>query len=456
MSHGLSAAATRRGLLRLSATVASTVALTGCSLFNGDLLDDWFGAHKDPLPGKREPVLASSHALDVDPAFKTPVTLPAPDVNAEWPQPGRNPQHLIGNLATSGRLAEAWRGDIGVGGGYRRKLTATPLVADGRVFTMDSDANVAAFDLRSGARLWRCDTRGEDDRSTNVGGGISSHGGFVYAATGRAEILAIDAAHGGIKWRKPLAMAARSAPTWVDGLLYIATIDDQMLAVSDKDGSQVWSYQATNAVTSVLGQPAPAFGDGIVVGGFGSGDVAALRADTGVVVWTDSLAAGSGRSNIANLSAVHALPVIDQGVVFAIGLGGLILANDLRSGRRLWERDIAGTDTPCVAGDWIFLITADQQIVALARVDGQVRWVGQLPRYQNAAKQRDPIIWTGPVLTGQRLVAVGDNGEAVAIDPTSGEVTGSHKLSGPASVAPIVAAETLLVVSDDGQLLALR
>lgn len=447
---------TRALAARRAFLLGSTGLLAGCSIFNGDFLDDWFGTNKTPIPGKREAVLAGSHALDVDPADASPVTLPPPVANADWAQPGGSLTHAMGNLQAGSVLIEAWHGDIGVGGGYRRKLTSTPLVADGRVYTMDSDANVAAFDLQTGSRLWRTDTQAKTSRSTNIGGGITSHGGIVYAATGRGDLVAIDGAKGGITWRAVLAMPARSAPSWANGLLYVVTVDDQVLAMSDKDGSKVWAYQATNASTSLLGQPAPAVSDGLVVAGFGSGDLAALRADSGVVVWTDSLALASGRASVANLSAIHGMPVIDRGVVYAIGLGGLMLSLDLRSGRRLWERAIGGSETPWLAGDWIFVLTADQQLVCLRRADGHVRWVSDLPRYGNPEKLRNPITWTGPLLAGGRLVLAGDNKQAMAVSPVDGKVLGTHTLSGPASVPPVLASGALLLITDNGDLLALR
>ncbi len=190
-----------------------------------------------------------------------------------------------------GDLRRSWNRSIGEGGGYRRKITATPAIAGGQVFTMDSDGAVSAFDVASGNRHWNTDTQPKKDRSTNVGGGLAAVGGTVYATTGRAEALALDARTGKIIWRSALETPARSAPTVVDNRLFVTTLDDRMLAFSTSDGKRLWSFQATAPATSVLGAPAPAYADGLVVGGFGSGDLVTLRADTGTLAWSDSLAA---------------------------------------------------------------------------------------------------------------------------------------------------------------------
>ena len=242
----------------------------------------------------------------------------------------------------------------------------------------------------------------------------------------------------------------------MEGRLFFTTIEDRLLALAADDGRQLWSHQAANATTSILGRPAPAYADGLVVAGFGSGELAALRADSGGVAWTDTLAATVGGGNLADFSAIRGLPVVGDGQVYAIGLGGLAVAVDLPSGRRLWERSVAGEDSPWAAGDWLFVVSLDQRMAAVSRDDGRVAWVTDLPRWENPEKQKDPITWYGPLLAGDRLIVAGTNHQALAASPYTGEILGQQKLSGAASLGPVVADGTVFVVTDDGRLLALR
>jgi len=433
------------------AALLAPLALGGCGLF-----DDWFGTKKTPLPGKREAVAVARRGLSVDDSAPK-VVLPPPVRNAAWPQAGGNPAHLMGNLAAAPRLTEAWRADIGEGGGYRRKILAQPVSFGGVVYTMDSDATVSAFQLSSGARLWRADTVPEDMDSTNVGGGICFDQGTVYAANGVSQLVALDAAKGTQKWRKDIGAPARSAPTVADGRIFLTTIEDRLLAMAAEDGRPLWSHQATDTRSAVLGQPAPAYARGLVVAGFGSGELAALRADSGVAVWTDNLGAARGRASIADFLSVRGAPVISGGQVFAIGMGGLAVGIDLPTGRRLWEREVSGEDTPYVAGGWLFLISLQQEMAAISLADGRIPWITSLPRYDNPEKQKGLLTWYGPVLIGDRLVVTGTNEDALSISPYTGDILGRQALSAAAApVSPIVVDGTLLVISDDGRLLALR
>jgi outer membrane protein assembly factor BamB len=438
------------GRLTRRTALLAPLALSGCGLW-----DDWFGTHKTPLPGKREPVVAGRKTMRVDEG--TPkVELPTAVSNAAWPQAGGNPAHFMGHLAAGQRLGEAWSANIGAGGGYRRKIMAQPVVADGIVYVMDSDAVVSAIDVAGGRRVWRFDTRKDDDDSTNVGGGLTVDQGTLYAVNGLAELVALDAAKGTVRWRSNFGAPTRSAPTVVEGRLFVTTIEDRLLALATDDGRQLWSHQAANATTSILGRPAPAYSDGLVVAGFGSGELATLHAESGTPVWTDTLAAAISGSNIADFAAIRGLPVVGDGRVYAIGMGGLAVAVDLPSGRRLWERQASGEDSPWAAGSWLFIVTLEQKMGAVNRDDGRVAWVTELPRWKNPEKEKDPITWYGPLLAGDRLVVAGTNHQALAVSPYTGEILGRQDLSGAASLGPVVAGGTVFVVTDDGRLLALR
>lgn len=442
--------AQRAALTRRAAVLAPIGALAGCSWF-----DDWFGSTKQPLPGRREDVMVGEHRLE-PPKTRPAIVLPPAVANPDWPQPGGDPAHVVGHPQTGAVLNEAWRTKIGEGGGFRRKITAQPVVFGGRVYTMDSNAVVSAFDLRRGARQWRVETKAKRDRSSNVGGGIAIDGGLLVATTGRGDVVALDAATGAPRWRYQLGVPARSSPTIADGRVFLTTIEQQILALSAQDGKKDWSHQATAAQTLVLGEPAPAYSDGVVVAGFGSGDLLALRAETGAVAWTDSIAAVGGRGSMADISAITGMPVIEGNRVFAIGEGGLMVAIDLPTGRRLWEREVAGSETPWAAGDWLFIVTMDSRAAVLDARDGAVGWVSDLPRYKNPKEQRDPITWFGPALAGDRLVFAGTNKSAIAVSPYDGKILGERKLPENAALAPIVAAGTLFIVTADGSLLALR
>jgi outer membrane protein assembly factor BamB len=441
----------KTSMLARRTALLAPLALAGCDMF-----DNWFGEKKALLPGKRETVIADRRGLTVDEGAPK-VVLPPAVRNADWPQAGGNPVHLMGHLQANDHVTEVWRAEIGKGGGYRQIIMAQPVVLNGSVFAMDSAAVVSAFSLSDGKRLWRTDTKPDGVDSTNVGGGLGADGTTLYAVNGLSTLVALDVTSGKQKWRKDLGVPARSAPMIADGRVFVTTIDDRLFAFAAADGSQLWTHQAAEPATSMLGQPAPAYWHGLVVVGFGSGELACLRADSGGIVWTDSLGSSQGQAMATDLLSIRGLPVIVNGLVYAISMGGLLICNDVPTGRRVWERQIAGEDTPYIAGDWMFIISAEQQMGAVNINDGRISWITQLPRWEDPTKRKDTLTWYGPLLVSDRLIVTGISKDALSISPYTGDILGHIELTEEAApTVPVVAGGTILIVTNDGRLTALR
>ncbi len=445
----------RTPLTRRFALLGGAGLLAGCESIT-DTLDSIFGERKTPLRGERRPVLAADRPLNIEEGgAQVPVTLPPPALNADWPQAGGTIGHAPGHPALGLRLGEAWRADIGTGTAYRRRLLMPPIVAGGAVYAADALGTVTALTALDGRRRWSFDTRPERDRDGALGTALAFDQGTLYLATGMAEAMALDPADGKPRWRVDLPAPSRGALTVADGRAYVTTTENHLLALSVEDGRTLWTYRGQPTVTMALGLPAAAVEGDMVVAGFGSGELAAIRASDGRVQWSETLSSAAG-GGLADIAAITALPVIDRGRVFASGLGGITIALDLRSGRRLWERDVAASDTPWVAGDWVFLLTTGAEIACLGRDDGRVRWIAGLQRFRDERRRRDPIQWAAPVLAGGRLLVAGSNAQLVEVDPANGDIAGRVRLPDGVMLPPAVAGGVMYVLTEDAVVAALQ
>lgn len=450
---------------RLVIALTAASLLGGCGVFKSS-------KPKTPTIGERIPVLTAESSIQVDPALAdVPIILPPVEPNADWPQPGGNASKSVGHVALGASLGRAWVAKIGEGSQSRARLASGPVVANGRVYTIDTQAVVRAFDTKTGAEAWARPVGDPKARSGGIslwdgestgahgilfGGGVSFEGGRIYATSGLGDVEAIDAATGAMIWRVRPAGPLRGAPTIANDNVYVTTQDNQLFALNPADGKVRWTASATFETAGVLGAASPAAAQGTVVAGFSSGELSAYRYENGRIVWQDALTRTSISTAVATISDIDAEPVIDQGRVYALGQGGRMVALELNTGQRIWEINAAGLNTPWVAGEWIFAVTDQGQLMALARATGKVKWLTQLPRFRNEEDKKGPISWVGPVLAGDRLIVANSRGQLVNVNPLDGTIQTTTDTEMSISLPLIVADNTLYVLHDEGRLTAWR
>ena len=436
---------------RVAVMIAAALAASGCGVFKR-------GKPKTPVLGERIPVLANEGEVEIDlPTAALPMNLPPAVANTEWTQPGGNASKSVGQLALGTELTRLFSVNGGRGSSLTARLAASPVVAGGRVYTIDTLGSVRAFDGRTGAQLWASQTPNDKGSETSLyGGGIAYDNGRIFATNGLGYVAALDAGTGGILWQVRPGGPLRGAPTVANDALYVMSQDNQIYSLKESDGTTNWSQAASLEIAGVFGSASPAVGQGTVVAGFSSGELNAYRYENGRQVWSDTLQRTSISTSVSSLSDIDADPVIDNGQVFAIGQGGRMVALELTTGQRMWEANIAGIATPWLAGDWLFVVTDDAKLLCLSRASGKVRWINQLPQFRKPKSKKGEIDYQGPVLAGSRLIVVGSNGVLVNVDPATGSYQSQTNVGAGISLTPVVANSTLYVFDDRGQLHAFR
>lgn len=435
---------------RLPLTIALVIALSGCGVLKK-------GARSTPTLGNRVPILVSENGAEKDKTIaEVQVLVPPATVNDSWTQPGGDAAKALGHVALGTSLNRLWSVRIN-GGSNRERLAASPVVADKKLFVMDVDAIVHAFDAETGAELWSASTiEGKENRAARFGGGVSYDDGKLFASTGLGNVVAINASDGKILWSVKHGGPLRGAPSVAYGAVYILSQDNVLYAISATDGKVQWFQSGSIESQGVFGVAAPAAGRGTIIAGFSSGELNAYRYENGQTLWQETLSRTSISTSVSSLADIDAAPVIDGNRVYAVGQGGRAVALELTTGRRLWEQNIAGISTPWISGEWLYVLAEDAKLYCLARGNGKVRWISDLGAFRNVKKRKGPIIWTGPVLAGGRLISVNSLGQIVSVSPTTGEKLDTIKGSGAFSLSPIVANNTLYVTDATGRITAYR
>ncbi|WGF89133.1 outer membrane protein assembly factor BamB family protein [Marinivivus vitaminiproducens] len=412
-----------------------------------------------PLPGERMPVLLLEPELQPDPRLaEIRIQLPPPVVNAAWPQSGGVASRSMQHLAAGDDLSLAWQRSIGTGSSRRARILQRPVVAAGKVFAADVSGAIVALAADDGRELWRYDPADDDYQSSSeLGAGLAFENGWLFATLSGGMVVALNADTGAEVWRRKINLPLRSAPTVAGTTLLVLSADNQFLAYDAQDGEPLWQNAGYFETAAMLGGASAAYDGGIAVAPFSSGEVYAIRTDTGQPIWADTIQRPRLAYAMAAINDIQGDPVIDRDVVYVAGQGGEMVAFDLRRGTRLWEQEMVSVETPWAVGDYVYVLTSRGEVACLLRQGGRIKWVSPLPRLTDPEDTASaPIVWSGPVLAGDRLLFAGSHGKAVSMSPYTGELLGEIDLPGPVVSAPVVADRTVYFLTTGGDIVAYR
>ncbi|OSQ48958.1 outer membrane protein assembly factor BamB family protein [Marivita geojedonensis] len=386
--------------------------------------------------------------------------VPAATNNASWPQSHVSPSSRTTNAALGSSLTQIWSTSIGQGDKRRARIITDPVVADGRVFTIDSAGRVSATST-GGEALWSYSLAPlRDDPSQALAGGLAYDNGRVYVTSGFGTLSALDASSGQEIWTQKLQATATGAPTVFGGLVYVVAGDSTAWAIEADDGRVRWQSDGLGDVGNVAGAAPPAVSNTHVVFSFGSGAVQGAFRQGGLRLWSADIVGARKGFAIALVDDITGYPVIDGNTVFAGNHSGRVVALNVNSGERQWTAQHGALDPVWPAGNSVYFVSDLNKLVRLNAQDGTQIWAVDLPGYEpvrRPQRRRDSAFTNhGPIMAGGRLIVASSDGLIRSFDPASGDLIGETEIRGGATTRPVVANGTLYVVSKNGVLHAYR
>ena len=178
----------------------------------------------------------------------------------------------------------------------------------------------------------------------------------------------------------------------------------------------------------------------------------------GLSRWDASVLGKRPGRAFSNVSDVTAAPVVLGNRVYLGNQSGRIVALDVDSGMRIWSAREGATGPVWPAGDSIFAVSDLNELLRLDAADGSKIWGAELPNFtdRKPKKQGRVVPHHGPIVAGGRVIIASGDGVLRSFDPKNGALVGSVEIPGGETTAPVVAGQTLYVVTAKGQLLAYR
>jgi len=345
----------------------------------------------------------------------------------------------------------AWSTSIGDGvDKYYSQLQ--PAVDEKAVYVAARDGEVKALSVKEGEKLWSVDLSEHEsniaNRSARLSGGIGLGVDTLYIGTENAQVFALDAENGDIKWVTKITGEVIAQPVYDNGFVVVHTSRGDLTALDSNTGEEVWILPNAQPKLSLRGSATPSISQGGVIYGRADGYVSAALLESGQPLWQIPVARPFGATELDRLADADMKPVIVNGVVYALAYNGNLVAIDLLKGEQLWSQKYSGYNDISVSGRDIFLTDYRGYVFAINRNDGKQRWVNKELAYRNV---------TG-VTVANDFIVVGDaEGYLHWIDRETGKFVAQQDLdSDGIYIEPIATRTHLYLQTRSGDLIAIE
>jgi len=284
---------------------------------------------------------------------------------------------------------------------------STPVLHDGRLYTLGVSGVLTCFDAAGGAVKWRHDFSKQVDTSklfcgTAMSPVVENGQVIVHVGDDRAGALtAFDARTGAEKWSWRGQGPGYASPVVADlaGARQVVTLTDKaVVGVAVADGRLLWSFPFAdewneNIVTPVV------FEGMVIVSGVRRGTFGLKVGKKG-----DGWAAEPAWENKGVAMYMNS-PVLDGHLLYGLShlRKGQFFCLDARTGATLWATEgRAGENAALLgAGDHLFWLTSDADLIVAKKSAARFEPVA---RYKVA----DSATWTHPVIFGKRILVKDD------------------------------------------------
>jgi outer membrane protein assembly factor BamB len=298
-----------------------------------------------------------------------------------------NPPAELEEIKASYTAKIDWTHQLGDTGAY----DFTPSLEAGYVYGANAEGEITKVDVANGRELWRTNI------DEAISGGVGVGGSLVLVGSNKGNLYAIDVS-GKVLWKSKLSSEILSVPRYFDGKVIVRTGDNHIYGIDAADGSKKWVYERTNPALTLRSSVGIVVDGGAVYAGFAGGKLAAIRADTGKLIWEATVAQPKGVTEIERIADITSLPYVDGPVIYAVAYQGKIAAIDRKSGQVLWNRDISSYTGLTAEDGKVFVSHTLGSLYSLDNTNGKTFW-----RQGNLANRR----LTTPLSMGN-IIAVGD------------------------------------------------
>ena len=335
--------------------------------------------------------------------------------------------------------APMWSASTGKGT-QEMVIKLVPVLVNNAVITADQNGMVTATDAATGHMIW------QNALNTPLSSGPSSNGNVVVVSAASGVLYALQVTNGRILWHTVLPNQLLGVPAITASRVAVETVDGKLLTLDAATGQPIWSYDHGAPTMILRGGSSPQITRNEVIAGYSDGKLAAYGLADGRLIWEHQLSEPTGGTDIEQMTDIVADPIVADGVIYGVNYQGNISAVDASTGSVIWQHGLSSYTGMALGSQYLFVTDADGYVWAFDRSSGDVMW-----RQMQLANR----ILSAPVLQGNTVLVADGEGFVHWLSQQDGRFVARASAAADAiSVPPAVNGNRIYVLNNAGLLTA--
>ncbi len=302
-----------------------------------------------------------------------------------------------------------------------------------------AQGQLALMDVQNGRDVWRISL------NAPIQAGVGGDGRRFAVVTQANELVVVEA--GKVLWRHVLPALSYTPPLVAGERVFVMTGDRAVSAFDAQTGQRLWSQQRSSdpLLLRQAGLLIP-FGDNLLVGW--GGRLASLNPLTGAVRWETMVGVTRGTNEVERLVDLVAGVSRQGGSLCLRAFQTSVACLDGLTGRVMWSRPAQGHQGLDGNENVVIGTESDGKVLAWDRNSGAPLWAQESLRFRGLSM---PSFWSNFAVVGDQ------DGWVHFLAPQDGKPVQRVATDGSGIMGkPIVAGQTLVVVTRNGNIFGLR
>ena len=376
------------------------------------------------------------------------ITLSKPVQNLSWDTANLNTQNTTGNIFLAGISNNFLKKKIGKNKFLNTNEYSPPLYFKNNIIFSDDVGNI--FNINSKGKInWKVNIYKKTFKKVYKNLSFSVYKNKIYVADNIGFVYSLNPETGKVIWLKSLGIPIKSKIKVSENKIFLINQDNKIFCLDSENGNKIWDLRTISSFIksqNFLGMAISKDGDVLAL--TSAGDLVKIKSTNGRVYWSLN-AAGSMHGNESDFFQSSDV-VISDDTIFLSTLNST-LSLSVKNGYFNWEQKIGSTNNPIIDGKNIFLVTNNGFFVNLDKKTGKIIWSVNLLKKLKKRKQETSVV--GFVLGSGRIYATTLNGFLIVCSATTGKIEFSKKIGTKIIAAPIIANNSLFVLTEKSKIL---